>query len=72
MRYVEIPAWVHSAAAAVPKDYKDLSPNTATCSMTTYFEVLTTSLATLTFIPFSSLTPKAVSLDYCSIPYVGP
>ena len=24
MQYVEIPAWVHSAAAAVPEDYKDL------------------------------------------------
>src|ERR1700679_311557 len=40
------------------KTTKTLRPNTATCSMTTYFEVLTTSLATLTFIPFSSQTPK--------------
>ena len=40
------------------KTTKTLSPNTATCSMTTYFEVLTTSLATLAFIPFSSLSPR--------------
>ena len=54
---LETPAWV-GLLLRLRKTTKTLSPNTATCPMTTYFEVLTTSLATSIIIPYSNLAPK--------------